>query len=229
MDYLKTRAPFWKKEAHRGRRALGRRARSRRRGGGARLGKADALLRRPVEFPPGVPHLWGIENPAARTPHAFRQTTTKFQQALADAQSLAVGHDNQFIEPQHLLLALLQQDDGGTALAAGARRRQCAGAQDGAEQAIDRLPKVEGHGGEVQHRPRSDQPAQPHRQGSAEARRPVHRLRDVPARAVRRQGRSRAPGQAARPGDARRWSRRSAPCAAGRASIRRKPKASARR
>ena len=41
--------------------------------------------------------------------------TTKFQQALADAQSLAIGHDNQMIEPQHLLLALLQQDDGGTA------------------------------------------------------------------------------------------------------------------
>ena len=33
--------------------------------------------------------------------------TTKFQQALADAQSLAIGHDNQMIEPQHLLLALL--------------------------------------------------------------------------------------------------------------------------
>ena len=41
--------------------------------------------------------------------------TTKFQQALADAQSLAVGNDQQFIEPQHLLLALLNQDDGGTA------------------------------------------------------------------------------------------------------------------
>ena len=41
--------------------------------------------------------------------------TTKFQQALADAQSLAIGHDNQMIEPQHLLLALLQQDDGGSA------------------------------------------------------------------------------------------------------------------
>ena len=40
--------------------------------------------------------------------------TTKFQQAFADAQSLAVGRDNQFIEPVHLLLALLQQEDGGT-------------------------------------------------------------------------------------------------------------------
>ena len=35
----------------------------------------------------------------------FDKFTTKFQQALADAQSLAVGSDNQFIEPQHLLLA----------------------------------------------------------------------------------------------------------------------------
>ncbi len=41
--------------------------------------------------------------------------TTKFQQALADAQSLALGHDNGFIEPQHLLQALLDQEDGGTA------------------------------------------------------------------------------------------------------------------
>ena len=40
--------------------------------------------------------------------------TTKFQQALADAQSLAVGGDQQFIEAQHLLLALINQDDGGT-------------------------------------------------------------------------------------------------------------------
>ena len=76
--------------------------------------------------------------------------TTKFQQALADAQSLAIGHDNQMIEPQHLLLALLQQDDGGTAsllAQAGTNVQALKGALD---QAIDRLPKVEGHGGEVQ-------------------------------------------------------------------------------
>ena len=40
--------------------------------------------------------------------------TTKFQQALADAQSLAVGRDNQYIEPVHLMAALLDQQ-GGTA------------------------------------------------------------------------------------------------------------------
>jgi len=38
--------------------------------------------------------------------------TTKFQLALADAQSLAVGRDHQFIEPAHLMLALLDQDGG---------------------------------------------------------------------------------------------------------------------
>ena len=41
--------------------------------------------------------------------------TTKFQQALSDAQSMALGNDNGFIEPQHLLLALINQGDGGTA------------------------------------------------------------------------------------------------------------------
>ncbi|MEQ1598640.1 MAG: ATP-dependent chaperone ClpB [Methylotenera sp.] len=45
----------------------------------------------------------------------FDKLTTKFQQAINDAQSLAVGADNTAIEPQHLLLALLNQDDGGTA------------------------------------------------------------------------------------------------------------------
>ena len=40
--------------------------------------------------------------------------TTKFQAALAEAQSLAVGRDNQYIEPTHLMVALLAQQ-GGTA------------------------------------------------------------------------------------------------------------------
>jgi len=44
----------------------------------------------------------------------FDKLTTKFQQALADAQSLALGHDAGFIEPQHLLAALLAQEDGST-------------------------------------------------------------------------------------------------------------------
>ncbi|RPI40700.1 MAG: hypothetical protein EHM59_21465, partial [Betaproteobacteria bacterium] len=45
----------------------------------------------------------------------FDKFTTKFQQAFADAQSLAVGHDNPYIEPQHLLSTLLEQEEGGAA------------------------------------------------------------------------------------------------------------------
>ncbi len=75
--------------------------------------------------------------------------TTKFQQALADAQSLAIGGDQQFIEPQHLLLALLQQDDGGTASLLSRAGVNVPGLKRDLEQALTRLPKVEGHGGDV--------------------------------------------------------------------------------
>src|SRR5229473_2602565 len=75
--------------------------------------------------------------------------TTKFQAALADAQSLAVGRDNQYIEPVHLMAALLDQQ-GGTARPllekAGA---QVAKLRSDLAGAMDRLPKVEGSGGEV--------------------------------------------------------------------------------
>ncbi len=70
--------------------------------------------------------------------------TSRFQQALADAQSLALGRDHQFLEPAHVLLALLDSQ-GGTArpllVKAGAdinRLRSELGA------VLDRLPKVEG-------------------------------------------------------------------------------------
>jgi len=76
--------------------------------------------------------------------------TTKFQQALADAQSLAVGADNQFIEPVHVLAALLDQQDGGTAALLSRAGVNVPKLRDGLRRAIDRLPKVEGHGGEVQ-------------------------------------------------------------------------------
>ena len=52
----------------------------------------------------------------------FDKFTTKFQQALADAQSLAVGHDNPYIEPQHLLAALLDAGGRRHRLAPVARR-----------------------------------------------------------------------------------------------------------
>ena len=75
--------------------------------------------------------------------------TTKFQQALADAQSLAVGGDQQFIEPQHLLLALVNQDDGGTASLLSRAGVNLPGLRKDLEGAIKRLPQVSGHAGDV--------------------------------------------------------------------------------
>ncbi|WP_205203000.1 ATP-dependent chaperone ClpB [Azonexus hydrophilus] len=76
--------------------------------------------------------------------------TTKFQEALADAQSLANGNDQQFIEAQHLLLALLNQEEGGTVSLLGRAGVNVPVLKRDLEQALQRLPKVEGHGGDVQ-------------------------------------------------------------------------------
>ncbi|HEX6634540.1 MAG TPA: Clp protease N-terminal domain-containing protein, partial [Usitatibacter sp.] len=75
--------------------------------------------------------------------------TTKFQQALADAQSLALANDNGFIEPQHLLAALLAQEDGGTASLLQRAGVNVPPLKRAVDEAIRRLPKVEGQGGEI--------------------------------------------------------------------------------
>ena len=75
--------------------------------------------------------------------------TSRFQMALADAQSLAVGRDHQFIEPVHLMVALLDQEGGAVRhLLAQAdvnvnRLRSALG------EALDRLPQVQGAGGDL--------------------------------------------------------------------------------
>jgi len=75
--------------------------------------------------------------------------TSKFQMALADAQSLAVGQDNQYIEPAHLMVALLDQQ-GGTArhllTKAGANVNLL---RSKLGEVLDQLPRVEGVGGDV--------------------------------------------------------------------------------
>jgi ATP-dependent Clp protease ATP-binding subunit ClpB len=75
--------------------------------------------------------------------------TTQFQQALQDAQSLAVGRDHQFIEPIHLMAALLEQRGGAVPalLAKAGVNMNLLRSQLG--EALDRLPKVEGTPGEV--------------------------------------------------------------------------------
>ena len=76
--------------------------------------------------------------------------TTQFQQAIADAQSLALAADNQYLEPVHLLAAIASQGDG-----AGRSLLERAGVRVPALErllsaAIDRLPKVSGAGAELQ-------------------------------------------------------------------------------
>ncbi len=75
--------------------------------------------------------------------------TSKFQMALADAQSLAVGQDHQFIEPAHVMVALLDQQ-GSTVrglLTKSGVNVNLLRSQLG--DAVDRLPRVEGAGGDV--------------------------------------------------------------------------------
>ncbi len=75
--------------------------------------------------------------------------TTKFQQALSDAQSAALGNDNGYIEPQHLLLALINQDDGGSASLLARAGIAVPRLKIALEKAVKHLPKVEGQGGEI--------------------------------------------------------------------------------
>lgn len=75
--------------------------------------------------------------------------TAKFQMALGDAQSLAVGRDHQFIEPVHLMMALLDQQ--GSAVRpllqrAGVDINQL---RSQLNEALERVPRVEGSGGEI--------------------------------------------------------------------------------
>ncbi|WP_210494811.1 ATP-dependent chaperone ClpB [Pantoea ananatis] len=80
--------------------------------------------------------------------------TNKFQLALSDAQSLALGQDNQFIEPLHLMSALLKQEGSSVAPLLSSAGTDVASLRTQIDQAIDRLPQVEGSGGDVQ--PSSD-------------------------------------------------------------------------
>ncbi|MGI9228976.1 MAG: ATP-dependent chaperone ClpB [Gammaproteobacteria bacterium] len=75
--------------------------------------------------------------------------TSKFQQALADAQSLAVGRDHQFIEPLHLMDALLNQDGGGTTHLLGLAGTDPDALRSQLQRALGRLPQVQGNAGEV--------------------------------------------------------------------------------
>ena len=75
--------------------------------------------------------------------------TSKFQQALASARSLALGRDNQFIEPVHAMAALLDQEGGSTTHLLGLAGVDTGRLHKGIARAMDNLPRIQGHDGEV--------------------------------------------------------------------------------
>jgi ATP-dependent Clp protease ATP-binding subunit ClpB len=76
--------------------------------------------------------------------------TTKFQEALAEAQSIAVGNDNQYIEPMHLLAAMLRADDSGAKSLLQRAGVNVAPLSTAVDAEIKRLPQVSGTEGQVQ-------------------------------------------------------------------------------
>src|SRR5262249_14984157 len=79
----------------------------------------------------------------------FDKLTTKLQEALSEAQSLALGRDQQYIEPAHVLLALLGQEDGGVAGLISKAGGNPSSLRKSLTQVVERRPKVEGSPGEV--------------------------------------------------------------------------------
>jgi len=80
---------------------------------------------------------------------AMDKLTSKFQAALADAQSLAVGRDHQFIEPAHLMIALLDQQGGTIRHVLTNAGVEINSLRSHLSESIDRLPSVQGIAGEV--------------------------------------------------------------------------------
>ena len=76
--------------------------------------------------------------------------TTKFQQALADAQSIALANDNQIMEGVHLLAALLRDDDGSTKSLLERAGVQVTKLVKETDETLNHLPKVSGAGGNIQ-------------------------------------------------------------------------------
>src|SRR5690606_25395543 len=75
--------------------------------------------------------------------------TSRFTAALQDAQSLAVGRDHNFIEPAHLLVALLDQQGGGTRPLLSQAGVNVPLLRERLGEALERLPKVTGQAGQL--------------------------------------------------------------------------------
>src|SRR6266436_6036852 len=99
----------------------------------------------------GSPHLGYSRNRIAIRIKTMRieKFTTKLQEALAEAQSMALGQDHQYIEPPHLLAALLAQEDGGVGALLAKVGANVQALKKGLSDALARMPKVEGTPGDV--------------------------------------------------------------------------------
>ncbi len=76
--------------------------------------------------------------------------TSKFQIAISDAQSLALGRDHQYIEPVHLMTAMLNQQGGSVRPLLDQANINVNALRSALSQAIERIPRIEGIGGDVQ-------------------------------------------------------------------------------
>lgn len=76
--------------------------------------------------------------------------TSKFQMAISDAQSIALGRDHQYIEPVHLMTALLNQQGGSVRPLFDTANVNVNSLRSSLSEAIERLPRVDGIGGDVQ-------------------------------------------------------------------------------
>ncbi|MFQ3207829.1 MAG: ATP-dependent Clp protease ATP-binding subunit ClpB [Glaciecola sp.] len=76
--------------------------------------------------------------------------TSKFQVAISEAQSLALGRDHQYIEPVHLMMALLNQQGGSVRPLFDQAKVNVNSLRSSLSEAIERLPQLQGIGGDVQ-------------------------------------------------------------------------------
>ena len=120
--------------------------------------------------------------------------TSRFQQALADAQSLAVGRDHNMLEPVHVMIALLDQQGGSTTPLLSQAGINVPLLRERLGEMLNGLPQGQRSGRRHQRRQCPGACPQPDRQAGPAARRPVHRQRAVRAGGA---GRRRRAGQGA--------------------------------
>src|SRR5690606_10870504 len=120
---------------------------------GRRKGQVRSESAARLVSPAVHPHLDSIAGLAGHSseaiPMRMDKLTSRFQQALADAQSLAVGRDHNMIEPAHLLVALLDQQGGGTRPLLSQAGVNVPLLRERLGEALENLPKVTGQAGQL--------------------------------------------------------------------------------